>query len=265
MAPPVVGLFGGGGESPPPTTSSTLDVAAMQLARDSHLASRYLPNAFPFNQNEQRSAAPAPVRRVAQAAPEPRIVSQQLDSRSVNQGSDDTDVSFGAIAVARSGLDGKKCIDKVEMVEETEYDETVQCDHSYDRRCHTTYVTNYESQQEEECEENFRKSCFINYEKFASNETDEVCKTTLVRDCDVEDDIVECETIQEEKCEDETSGYTTQTKCSKWPSEVCKQSVKKYTLVNGCAEECVDVSKEVCTRSMTNHRKVKKPVVLRDL
>ena len=98
--------------------SSTLDVAVMQLTRDSHLASRYLLNTFPFNQNEQRSAAPAPVRRVAQAAPAPRIVSQQLDSRSGNQGSD-----------------GKKCIDKVEMVEETEYDETVQCDHSYDRRC----------------------------------------------------------------------------------------------------------------------------------
>ena len=34
------------------------------------------------------------------------------------------------------------------MIEETEYDDVVQCDHSYDRRCHTTYVTNYESQQD---------------------------------------------------------------------------------------------------------------------
>merc|ERR1711911_395843 len=110
----------------------------MQLTRDCYLASRYLLTTFPFNQNEQRSAAPAPVRRVAQAAPAPGIVSQQLDSRSVNQGSDDTDVSFGAIAAARSGTDGKKCIDKVEMDEETEYYEIVQCDHSYDRRFHTT-------------------------------------------------------------------------------------------------------------------------------
>merc|ERR1712200_345516 len=49
---------------------------------------------------------------------------------------------------------------------------------------------------------------------------------------DVEDDVVTCETIQDEKCEDETSGYTTQTKCSKWPREVCsveKKKVKKYT------------------------------------
>ena len=37
-----------------------------------------------------------------------------------------------------SSRDGKRCIDKVEMVEETEYDDVVQCDHSYYRRCHTT-------------------------------------------------------------------------------------------------------------------------------
>ena len=105
------------------------------------------------------------------------------------------------------------------MVEETEYDEVVQCDHSYDRRCHTSYVTNYESQQEEECEENFRKNCFIDYEKIAFNETVQICRTPLVKDCDVqgpeicrteyesecwtkqeehdvEDDVVECTTVQ---------------------------------------------------------------------
>merc|ERR1712113_955885 len=120
------------------------------------------------------------------------------------------------------GNDGKRCIDKVEMVEETEYDDVVQCDHSYDKRCHTTYVTNYESQQEEECEENYRKSCFIEYEKIAFNETVQICRTPLVKDCDVqgpeicrteyesecwtkqevhdvEDDVVECRTEVEEK------------------------------------------------------------------
>merc|ERR1711946_12995 len=57
---------------------------------------------------------------------------------------------------------------------------------------------------------------------------------------DVEDDVVTCETIQDEKCEDETSGYTTQTKCSKWPREVCsveKKKVKKYTPITGCTKE----------------------------
>ena len=73
-----------------------------------------------------------------------------------NSPTDSGPVSFDEVAAARPGNDGKRCIDKVEMVEETEYDVEVQCDHSYDRRCHTTYVTNYDSQQEEECEENFR-------------------------------------------------------------------------------------------------------------
>ena len=74
---------------------------------------------------------------------------------------------------------GRKCVDKVGrgdkahagtcgcgyytvccqvmMVEETAYDEVVTCDHSYDQRCHTSYVTSYVSQQQEECDENFRK------------------------------------------------------------------------------------------------------------
>merc|ERR1712133_101177 len=42
------------------------------------------------------------------------------------------------------------------------------------------------------------------------------------------------------KCEDETSGYTTNTKCSKWPKEVCtvsKKPVKKYTPITGCTKE----------------------------
>merc|ERR1711883_7884 len=109
---------------------------------------------------------------------------QALEARAQRQG-DDTDVSFPAVAAAGPGADGKRCIDKVEMIEETEYDDVVQCDHSYDRRCHTTYVTQYESQQEEECEENFRKNCFIEYEQIAFNETAEICRTPLVKDCDI--------------------------------------------------------------------------------
>merc|ERR1712110_157956 len=217
---------------------------------------RSLTGTFPFNQKggddhhehheDHHAASPA----------------SDLGSRANRQGSD-ADVSFPAVAAAGPGADGKRCIDKVEMVEETEYDDVVQCDHSYDRRCHTTYVTNYESQQEEDCEENFRKNCFIEYEQIAFNETAEICRTPLVKDCDiqgpeicrteyesecwtkqevhdVEDDVVECTTEVEEKCEDETSGYTTNTKCSKWPREVCsvsKKQVKKYTPITGCTKE----------------------------
>merc|ERR1711997_886257 len=174
--------------------------------------------------------------------------------------------SFDDVAGAPES-DGKRCIDKVEMVEETEYDDVVQCDHSYDKRCHTTYVTNYESQQEEECDENFRKNCFIEYEQTAFEETVQICRKPLVKDCniegpeicttqyesecwtkqeehDVEDDVVSCETVVEEKCEDETSGYTTNTKCSKWPKEVCnvqRTPVKKYTPETRCQKVPVEL------------------------
>lgn len=251
---------------------------------------------------------------------------------------DDIDLSIGNIAAA-----GERCIDKVVMVEETEYDDHIECHHSYSERCHTTYTTDFEPQQEEECNENFRKSCFIEYKKIAIEEPvrqchtplicegvgPEECKTVYESECetryhehDVEDDIVECETIQEEKCEDVTQGYTTEQKCTKWPRQVCtsrREAVKKYTPETECkkvprqlcgpsgcvpeagpeecfdrkativqevpeetcnlepqreckhvtklvpflkpVEECVDIPKEVCSRSRKNPRKVQKPVI----
>jgi len=164
------------------------------------------------------------------------------------------------VANARPDNDGKRCIDKVEMVEEIEYEDHIQCDHSYDKRCHTTYVTNYESQQEEECEENYRKNCFIDYEQIAFNETVKVCRTGLVKNCtvrgpeicrteyesecwtkpekhEVVDDIVSCKTEYEEICKSETNGYTTIPKCTKWPHQVCTLSREaniKVTPVVGC-------------------------------
>jgi len=325
--------------------TSLLTIGLVLGARDFSITqreSRNLQNTFPFNQNG-RSGHHGDHDGAHHGAHQQE--SRPLERGSFRQGSDSESVSFADVAGVRANSDGKKCIDKVEMVEETEYDDVVQCDHSYDKRCHTTYITNYESQQEEECEENYRKSCFIEYEKIAFNETVEICRQPLVKDCtvtgpeicrteyesecwtkqevhDVQDDVVECRTEIEEKCQDETSGYTTNTKCSKWPKEVCsvsKKNVKKYTPITGCTkeprelcapagcgftqgptecydkvqtvvqdapkeecslepqrtckhvtklvpkltptEECVDVPKEVCTRSRTNPRKVKKPVV----
>merc|ERR1712055_952456 len=317
--------------------------AARQLRGNTPRGSRSLTNTFPFNQKAGEEEHHGD-HGEHHGAHEAHHEATSLDSRASRQG-EEVGVGFADVAGAGPGADGKKCIDKVEMVEETEYDDVVQCDHSYDRRCHTTYVTNYESQQEEECEENFKKSCFIEYEKIAFDETANICRTPLVKNCDVqgpeicrteyesecwtkqevhdvEDDVVECKTEVGEKCEDETSGYTTNTKCSKWPKEVytvSKKPVKKYTPITGCTkeprelcgssgcgfsegtpecydkvvtvvqdapkeqctlepqrtckhvtklvpkleavEECVDVPKEVCTRSRTNPRKVKKPVV----
>jgi len=185
-----------------------------------------------------------------------------LPDRAARQG-EATEISLdiGSIAAA-----GERCIDKVVMVEETEYDDVITCKHSYSQKCHTTYTTDFEPQQEEECEENFVKNCFIEYKKVASEEKIQFCNTPLICDgegpiecktvhetqCvtkyhehEVEDDVVSCETIQEEKCEDVTNGYTTEKKCSKWPKQVCtseKKVVKKYTPET----ECKKVPRELC-------------------
>jgi len=300
-----------------------------------------LVNTFPFNSNIQHD------HHNHHNHDHDHVPGQALDARNQRQGSAERVPNFSEVAAARPdpNNDGKRCIDKVVTVDVIEYDEEVHCDHSYDTRCHTTYVTNYESQQEEECEENFRKNCFIDYEKIAFNETVEVCRTPLVKNCtipgpeicrteyesecwtkpeihEVEDDVVSCETVLETKCEPKTIGYVTDPGCKEWPREVCsitKKPVKKYTPITGChkepielcapagcqlvpdephchdtvktivqdkpreecslepqrtckhvtklvpkltpTEECVDVPKEVCTRSRTNPRKVKKPVV----
>merc|ERR1712055_647717 len=286
-------------------------LGARRLRGNDLRAERSLLNTFPFNADHGAEHGAHHEHHAEHPAPAARQASSNLPVPVARQA--EGPPSFDDVAGAPEA-DGKRCIDKVEMVEQIEYDEVVQCEHSYDKRCHTTYVTNYESQQEEECEENFRKSCFIEYEKIAFDETVQVCRTPLVKDCDiqgpeicrteyesecwtkqevhdVDDDVVECKTEVEEKCQDETSGYTTNTKGSKEPRELCAPSgcgfeegpeecyEKVQTVVQDApkeqcslepqrtckhvtklvpklepTEECVDVPKEVCTRSRTNPR-----------
>ncbi len=59
------------------------------------------------------------------------------------------------------------------------------CDFIYNHRCHTTYVTDYEPQQEEECDENYNKRCFIEYKNVASEEKVKFCFTPLVKNCNI--------------------------------------------------------------------------------
>lgn len=270
-----------------------------------------------------------------------------IDSRGSRQrgtggvGGDDISLDIGSIAAA-----GERCIDKVIMVQETEYDDVITCKHSYSEKCHTTYSTDYTPQQEEKCEENFKKNCFIEFKPKASQEQVKFCYTPLVKNCDipgpeecsveytsacttryhehdVEDDVVDCFEELETKCEDVTQGYTTSEKCTKWPVQKCgklqKATTKKYSPETECkkvpfelcgpgacpleqgeeecqdrtqtavqevpeetcnlepqrickhvtklvphlkaTENCIDIPKEVCTRSRTNPRTVNKPIV----
>merc|ERR1712183_998181 len=183
---------------------------------------------FPFNQRNGQAAGHAAHDHHHDHAHAAQTTLPARDARQRNRGGDDVALGIGSIAAA-----GERCIDKVVMVEETEYDDVIECKHSYTQKCHTTYTTDFEPQQEEECEENFVKNCFIDYRKIAETEQVEFCHTPLICDgegpiqcrtvyesqCqtryhehDVEDDVVECETVQEEKCEDVTQGYTTEKK-----------------------------------------------------
>ena len=124
---------------------------------------------------------------------------------------------------------GRKCIKKMMLTEYTDYTDVMTCVHKSEKRCHTTYVTDFKGHQEQKCDEKFEKRCSIYYENVAQNDEVEVCKTSLCQDCtrqgpeecetvydtvcetirkvhDVEDDVVNCETVEEEKCEDVPDG-----------------------------------------------------------
>ena len=96
-------------------------------------------------------------------------------------------------------IGGKKCVQKVMMVEEIIWDDVITCDHSYDKRCHTTYKTSFDTVQEEECEENFRKTCYITMVDTAMNVTQNICKKPMVKDCAVEGEPV-CRTEYQSEC-----------------------------------------------------------------
>ena len=74
-----------------------------------------LTNTFPFNANEE-----AETHNENHEAREP---SQSLDGRLERQGEEYATVDLGDVAAA-----GEKCIDKVERVEKTEYDDVKKCD-----------------------------------------------------------------------------------------------------------------------------------------
>ena len=109
------------------------------------------------------------------------------------------DVNIDDVFKSKFDKNGKKCVDKIVLVEETEYDDIIECNHSYDRRCHITYVTKYVAQENQVCEDNYKRDCIIEFEKVAVNETIAVCRKHLVKDCDVEGVDV-CRTEYQSEC-----------------------------------------------------------------
>jgi len=160
-------------------------------------------------------------------------------------------------------------LEKVMMEERVEYDEAIECTHSYDRRCFTSLSTTFTPTQEEECKENYIKECEIMTTAGAENVTLTVCRKPLVKDCDgendeeicsthyeaecitnqhlhqVEEDVTECNMVEEKKCKEVVKGYTTEEQCTSWPRNVC--SVKKVTRTKETPEtECYKVPTVLC-------------------
>ena len=164
---------------------------------------------------------------------------------------------------------GRKCINKTMLRRETEYEEVIRCDHTYHRRCYTTYVTNYKPFNEQECQENFRKVCEISYEQKAVKEKVEECTTPLVPDCtmadipevcrtvydtvchtrqegtEVEEQFPVCTTVNMTQCEDVTLGLTTEQECEVWPVQQCEVEDRKVTHTQP-RTECRKEPRELC-------------------
>merc|ERR1712219_111042 len=150
-------------------------LAASASAAGPSRKGKNLRGTFPFNQRNGNAAGHADHEHHHEHdhAHEHAHAHNALDARGSRQGGgDDVALDIGSIAAA-----GERCIDKVVMVEETEYDDVIECKHSYSQKCHTTYTTDFEPQQEKGVQENFIKNCFIDYRKIASEEKVEFCHT----------------------------------------------------------------------------------------
>ena len=104
------------------------------------------------------------------------------------------------------------------MEERVEYDEVIECTHSYDRRCFTSLSTTFTPTQEEECKENYITECEIMTTAGAENVTLTVCRKPLVKDCDGENDEEICSTHYEAECITNQHLHQVIRKyCSDWP------------------------------------------------
>ena len=152
------------------------------------------------------------------------------------------------------------------MKEYTVYDDEEVCKHSYTEQCHETYKTSYKPDQKEECEEEFIKNCYIQFKDNIENqrvtkcsqqnvctgEGPKVCRQSNDIVCEtrydihsVNDDVAQCKTELEKRCEDIVKGYETSKECTNWPKIVC--TLKNVAINKSTPNtKCKSVPREVC-------------------
>ena len=95
--------------------------------------------------------------------------------------------------------EGKRCVVKEESVEKLERQPILECTHKNVEKCHYTYVTVFNPQQEEQCEENFEKSCQITFRAEATTETVRKCYRPQRKVCNGQG-AQQCRTEYESSC-----------------------------------------------------------------
>ncbi|CAB4058093.1 unnamed protein product [Lepeophtheirus salmonis] len=109
------------------------------------------------------------------------------------------------------GENGQKCIKKVVFVKETKYERGMDCHHTFNEKCHLTYITDYSSASEKKCDTTFKKSCQIVFQPVTHNEKVKLCHTPLEKVCidEIEGPEV-CTTEYEDHCETTFKKYEIQ-------------------------------------------------------
>lgn len=132
------------------------------------------------------------------------------------------------------------CIEKEEEVSSLQKDSILECVHKNIEKCHYTYVTTFESTQEEVCDETFEKSCQVTFSQQVFNETVKRCHTPVVKVCDGSGP-KECKVAYESSCsthyvEQQPGKFVGDTKCEKLPLNICGSGC----VVEEGPEECYD-------------------------
>ena len=170
----------------------------------------------------------------------------------------------GRQSVVQGGIDfsnaevdpesGLRCVFDEDEVESIEKTPILECTHQNVEKCHYTYVTRFDSAQEEVCEENFEKTCQITFKKQALKSVVKKCYRPIIKECNGEGP-EECRTVYESACstryiEKQPGKFVGDTRCEKLPIEICGAGC---TTTEG-DEEChdkeitsmLDIPEEVC-------------------